>query len=116
MRLSFAISLVSVALAAVACTADTTQSSTNEALKGGCRMVCPKCTPNMDVCPMIACELDCNAKKPTTCVETALCPIGYSWDSKKCSCEPTTTTTCVDTVMCINGDHWDSTACACVPN
>ena len=115
MRLSFAVSLFAVAFAAVACGSEPTdQSSTNEALKGGCRMVCPKCTPNIDVCPMIACTLECNGKKPQTCVETQMCPLGYAWDQTKCSCEPTST--CVETVMCIQGDHWDSTLCQCVPN
>ena len=102
-------------LAACAMDPGTDSSSTNEALKGGCRMVCPKCTPNMTVCPMIACQLDCNGK-PQSCVDNQLCPIGYSWDKKACSCEPTTTTTCVDTVMCMQGYTWDSTACQCVPN
>lgn len=88
MRLSKVVSIVVLALGAVACSsAPTDTQSTNEALAGGCRMVCPKCTPNMDVCPMIACELDCNGK-PQTCVETMMCPIGYAWNSNACSCEP----------------------------
>lgn len=112
--ISFSV-LAAVLVSASACAVDpgTDSSSTNEALKGGCRMVCPKCTPNMNVCPMIACQLDCNARS-AQCVDNQLCPVGYSWDQKKCSCEPITT--CVDTVMCMQGYTWDSTLCQCVPN
>ena len=109
--LSFSVAVVMLGLSACA-VASTDSSAEGEALKGGCRMVCPKCTPNMDVCPMIACQLDCNAK-PAKCVETQLCPIDYTWDQKKCFC--VTTTTCVDTVMCMQGYVWDSTLCQCVP-
>jgi hypothetical protein len=86
---TLAVSAFALALGLAACSTETglDQSSANEALKGGCRMVCPKCTPNMGVCPMYACMLDCNGK-PATCVETMMCPIGYAWNSNACSCEP----------------------------
>src|SRR5512135_261534 len=106
MRISFVVSVLAIVSGVLACSSsdpgsDSNAGATNEALKGGCRMVCPKCTPNMDVCPMIACEISCNGK-PAKCVDTQLCPVGYAWDQSKCSCEPTST--CVETVMCISTD------------
>ena len=92
----------------VGCSSDV--SSSQDDLKGGCRMVCPKCHPN-EVCPMIACQLDCNAKGHA-CVDTQLCPIGYSWSSQKCSC---VADSCVETQLCVIGDVWDATLCQCVP-
>lgn len=61
---------------------DVGQSESN--LTGGCRLVCPKCHPG-EVCPMIACVQDCHGR-PTKCVETQLCPIGYTWSQSACSC------------------------------
>jgi hypothetical protein len=90
-RLLGALALAALALPIFACTGDAepTESSqtTTESLKGGCRIVCPKCHPG-EVCPMYACIQDCNGP-PARCVETMLCPIGYAWDSKACSCLPT---------------------------
>ena len=100
--------LACAALFVVGCSSDA--SSQTDDLKGGCRMICPKCHPN-EVCPMIACTLDCNAKAHV-CVDTQLCPIGYSWSSTKCSC---VADTCVETQLCVIGDVWDSTLCQCVP-
>jgi len=59
-------------------------TASEEGLTGGCRLVCPKCHPG-EVCPMIACYEDCNAPPPR-CVETMLCPIGYTWSARACSC------------------------------
>ena len=106
--------LAGLAFALVACGSESgsdSTDSTSNSLKGGCRMICPKCHPG-EVCPMYACVEDCNGK-PAKCVDNQLCPIGYAWDSTACSCEPTTT--CVDTQMCIVGYVWDATQCACVP-
>lgn len=94
----------------VGCSSDASSSQTDD-LKGGCRMVCPKCHPN-EMCPMIACMLDCNGKAHD-CVDNQLCPIGYSWSQSKCSC--VSDTTCVETQLCVIGDVWDSTLCQCVP-
>ena len=101
--------LACAALFVVGCSSDASSSQTDD-LKGGCRMVCPKCHPN-EVCPMIACMLDCNGKNQN-CVDTQLCPIGYSWSQSKCSC---VADSCVQTQLCVIGDVWDSTLCQCVP-
>jgi hypothetical protein len=61
-----------------------TNTTDEQALTGGCRLVCPKCHPG-EVCPMIACVEDCNGK-PLKCVDNQMCPIGYNWSSSKCSC------------------------------
>ena len=78
-----------VALAAVAllaaCSGEATSTDQSD-LAGGCRLVCPKCHPG-EVCPMIACTEDCSGK-PSTCVETMMCPIGYAWSQAACSCLP----------------------------
>lgn len=66
-------------------TGDTT-GVVSEELAGGCHMVCPKCPANR-ICAMIACYEDCNGK-PKQCTQTALCIIGYEWDSKACQCVP----------------------------
>jgi hypothetical protein len=64
-----------------------TGQTDEQALTGGCRLVCPKCHQG-EVCPMIACTEDCNAK-PVKCVDNMMCPIGYAWSSSKCSCVAT---------------------------
>ena len=61
-----------------------TSQTDEQALTGGCRMICPKCHQGA-VCETWACYEDCNGK-PATCVETMMCPIGYTWSSKACSC------------------------------
>ena len=62
------------------------ETSTHQALAGGCRLVCPRCHPG-EVCPMIACVEDC-APAPKQCLENQLCIIGYVWSQPRCSCVP----------------------------
>jgi hypothetical protein len=83
---------VFAAFAAVACSAATDGPGTSEPastgaqdLGGGCREVCPKCPPNQ-ICPLIACYLDCHPKQK--CVQNAFCIQGYQWSSARCSCVP----------------------------
>lgn len=82
------VGLFGLGLVAVGCSAssDDSVATVDEGLAGGCKMVCPKCPPNK-ICPMIACYQECNGK-PKTCVQTALCIQGYTWDSKACQCVP----------------------------
>lgn len=53
------------------------------ALTGGCRTICPHC-PKNQICPMIACYLDC----PQQCLQTLLCIQGYLFSPQKCACVP----------------------------
>ena len=94
-----------------------------EALKGGCRVVCPKCVPNQP-CPKYACTIECPAKT-TPCGDT-VCTGGMECCNASCGtcvqpggfctqqyCEPTTE--CTVTGLCIEGYSWDAVKCECVP-
>lgn len=94
------------------------------ALKGGCRVVCPKCHPG-EVCPMYACRLSC-PPGVTTCGDK-VCRHGDYCCNASCgtcaapgtmcsmiACAPSTT--CVETAMCMVGYEWSTTACQCVPS
>lgn len=76
--MSFALRIAALAVpvalvAVVGCSSapDPTVDST-EALKSGCRTICPKCPPNQ-ICPMMACYLDCSSKKPGSCTQDSDC-------------------------------------------
>jgi len=66
--------LVIPVVLSIACSSaqDPTTEDTSEAQTGGCRVVCPKCPPNQ-VCPKIACYLDCNSHKPGSCTQDTDC-------------------------------------------
>jgi hypothetical protein len=96
----------------------------NEALKGGCRVICPKCVPNQP-CPKIACYVQC-PPKVTPCGDT-VCTGGDVCCNASCgictppdgaciqiACEPTPS--CNMLALCIEGFVWDSVACKCVPS
>lgn len=76
---------VACSLAACATDTDSTYGTQTGALQGGCRTICPKCPANQ-ICPMMACYIDCNG--PQQCVQTQMCIIGYKWSSQKCACIP----------------------------
>lgn len=95
-----------------------------QALKGGCRVVCPKCLPNQP-CPKYACYLKC-PPKVTPCGDT-VCTGGDVCCNASCgictppggaciqvACEPTST--CNMLGLCVEGFVWDSVACKCVPD
>lgn len=115
---SVALGLVLTSFAVAACSSaepasseDTAQAES--AQTGGCRTVCPKCRPGQ-MCPMIACFLDCNGKGHGTCTQMALCIQGYVWDDKKCACVPNTTppSGCTTDADCRTFSDY-CTGCAC---
>ncbi|SRR5258706_11640748 len=94
----------------------------DEALKGGCHVICPKCHPGQ-ICPKYACHIECPPK--TTPCGTGVCTGGQVCCNDSCGictdpggfcteqfCQPTG---CVQTALCIIGYTWDSKACQCVP-
>jgi hypothetical protein len=103
-------------------------TSDESALKGGCRMWCPKCPPNK-VCPKIACHEICHGKDktgvacgPNTCAAGDVCcnescgictPPGGMCTQQ--FCEPSSGT-CTQTALCIIGYTWDDKSCSCVPS
>ncbi|MGZ6090582.1 MAG: hypothetical protein ACXWUG_01050 [Polyangiales bacterium] len=118
MRSLFTVALFASVFAGCAVPADQDDGSsaaTEGHLKGGCRLVCPKCRAG-EVCAMWACFEDCNAADAAQCVDNMLCPEGYRWSRGQCSCvSAKKSSTCVETMMCIQGYVWSSTACDCVP-
>lgn len=74
-----------------ACTVDDVPSTTEAgfgttegALAGGCRTICPKCHPGA-VCSTAMCYQECEGKAKT-CDIMAKCMAGYTWSDKKCTC------------------------------
>ncbi len=80
------LSVLAVACASSSAPGEDGTKSDQQGLSGGCRIVCPNCHPN-EVCPMIACEEQCYPPPPR-CVETMMCPVGYTWSAQACSCVP----------------------------
>jgi hypothetical protein len=94
-----------------------------DALKGGCRVICPKCHPNQ-ICPKYACRIEC-PPKTTPCGDT-VCTGGQVCCNASCgictapdmfctqqACEPTSG--CTSIALCVEGYTWDDKKCACVP-
>jgi hypothetical protein len=82
-----------VALALVGCgtaaVETDVQGTSADELKGGCKVVCPKCKPGQ-MCPMIACLLDCKTpqKDPAICGPT-VCKVGDVCCNSSCGiCTP----------------------------
>ena len=82
-------------------------------MKGGCRVICPKCKPGQP-CPMIACYIDCpkQQKDPAIC-GSAVCRNGDVCCNSSCGictapggfctqqvCEPPTTGGCTTDADC----------------
>lgn len=92
------------------------------ALKGGCRVVCPKCHPG-EVCSY-ACTLRC-PPGVTPCGDS-LCRHGDQCCNASCGtcvapggvCSQIACASsgCVQTAMCIQGYQWSQQQCACVPS
>jgi hypothetical protein len=93
-----------------------------EALKGGCRVVCPKCKP-FQPCPQYPCTIEC-PPKVTPCGDT-VCTGGKVCCNASCgictepdmfctqqACEPAG---CTMIALCVEGYSWDSEQCACTP-
>lgn len=103
--------------AAAGCSAapDEPTASTASAYTGGCREVCPRCPPNQ-VCPMIACYLDCNGGAKKTCGVAALCAIGYEWSAARCACVPVPgkPAACTTDADCRTYSDYCSGGCDCV--
>jgi hypothetical protein len=74
--------MVSVLVALAGCGSVADTDVFEEAAQGGCKQVCPKCKPGQ-VCPMIACTLDCG---PHTCPLAQLCIMGFHWSEAQCKC------------------------------
>jgi hypothetical protein len=53
-----------------------------EELRGGCRVVCPRCRPNQP-CPRIACYTECHGQNREQCGDT-LCPAGQVCCNASC--------------------------------
>ena len=94
-------------------------------LRGGCRVVCPKCTPNQ-ICPKIACRIECPPGR-STCGEN-VCGKGEYCCNASCGicapegggciqlyCEPAPPTGCTVIALCVEGYVWDDKSCSCVP-
>jgi hypothetical protein len=106
------------------CGAAVDEAGTEAALHGGCKSVCPKCKTGQ-MCPMIACYLECNA--PTPCGPTK-CGSGQYCCNESCGicaapgemctdlyCDPVQHgNTCVQTQLCIIGYHWSEAKCKCL--
>jgi hypothetical protein len=128
----FAIALGFSAFALIGCSASSDGNTgeipgsrvSQDALKGGCRVVCPKCHPG-EVCPKYMCRLDC-PPGVTPCGDT-VCRHGQECCNASCgTCvDPGTmcsqiacdgSGTCVQTAMCMIGYEWSTTQCQCVPS
>jgi hypothetical protein len=60
----------------------------DEALKGGCHYICPKCKPG-EICPKIACFLDCHGQGGTTSCGANVCQQGEYCCNESCGiCAP----------------------------
>jgi hypothetical protein len=114
-------------LAVAGCGVPVEESAADEAaLAGGCRSVCPKCRPGQ-VCPRIACYLDCNAPTPcgpAKCANGQVCcnescgictePGGFCTDQY---CAPVEKGHRCDVIaLCIPGYHWSEAKCGCLPD
>ena len=58
--------------------------TTEGALSGGCKTICPKCKPGA-VCSKMMCYQECHGKAKT-CDIMAKCMAGYTWSDAKCAC------------------------------
>jgi hypothetical protein len=60
----------------------------DEALKGGCHYVCPKCKPG-EICPKIACFLECHGNAHTSVCGANVCQQGEYCCNESCGiCAP----------------------------
>jgi hypothetical protein len=112
-----------LALAGCGSVADT--GLVEEEAQGGCSSVCPKCKHG-EVCPMIACYLDCHGQSQhcggTVCKggqkccneSCGICAGPNEMCSDRFCPAPPQPHVCLQTVLCLNGDHWSDTECACV--
>jgi hypothetical protein len=95
--------------------ADDPTGSTESAYTGGCRQVCPRCPPNQ-ICPMIACYLDCNGGGQKTCTVSMLCAIGYEWSQARCACVPVPSkpSSCATDADCRTYSNYCGGGCECL--
>lgn len=56
--------------------------SADDELRGGCRVVCPRCRPNQP-CPRIACYEECHGQNREQCGDS-LCPAGQVCCNSSC--------------------------------
>lgn len=116
----------SLAVALAGCAgSDQDVLGSSEALRGGCHTVCPHCPPNQ-ICPMIACYLECHgAPQREQCGDT-LCPSGQVCCNASCGvctdpgglctqevCDPAPAAGCTTDADCRTfSNYCDGCACA----
>jgi hypothetical protein len=109
-----AATVVSLLAACSAAPSSDEASTTESALSGGCRQVCPRCPPNQ-ICPMIACYIDCNGGSKKTCTVAMLCAQGYQWSEARCACVPVPgkPSSCTTDADCRTYSDYCSGGCDC---